>query len=189
MDRVGGARRILDPNSVVQVTPGDVIIQLPRYTAVLKTRHDRVEASAIDGCVALLENSAALRMDVDYAGIAKSELCRQRAGNERNIVRETGFQYLSKTRNTFRDKHVVDAVLQICMFAADVKLSERILRDTGETQQSLVKRRVFTFRLGAETVRSNRVARGTETRHNCFTRNVHLLSLDDHALRFFCACG
>src|SRR5437764_554217 len=79
--------------------------------------------------------------------------------------------------------------LQICMFAADVKLSERILRDTGETQQSLVKWRVFTFRLGAETVRSNRIARGTETRHNCFTRNVHLLTLDDHALRFFCACG
>jgi hypothetical protein len=33
------------------------------------------------------------------------------------------------------------------MFAADVKLPERILRDTWETQERLVKRRVFTFRL------------------------------------------
>jgi len=50
-------------------------------------------------------------MDVDYAGVAKSKLCRQRASNERNVVREAGLQYLAKTRNTFREKHVVDAVL------------------------------------------------------------------------------
>jgi len=31
------------------------------------------------------------------------------------------------------------------MFAADVKLSERILRDTGEAQQRLVKLRVLAF--------------------------------------------
>ena len=97
--------------------------------------------------------------------------------------------YLAKTRNTFREKHVVDAVLQICMFAADMKLTERILRDTGETQERLVKRRVFALRLGIESVRSDRVACCAEARHNCFTRDVHLLTLDDHALRFFCACG
>ena len=63
------------------------------------------------------------------------------------------------------------------------------LRDTGETQQRLVKRRVFSFRLGVETVRADRITRCTETRHNCFARNVHLLTLDDHALGFFRACG
>src|SRR5204862_4153901 len=111
VDRVGGARRILDPDAVVQITPGDIIIQLPGHTAVLETRHNGVEASAIDRCIALLENGAALRMDIDYAGVAKSKLCRQRASNERNVVREAGLQYLAKTRNTFREKHVVDAVL------------------------------------------------------------------------------
>src|SRR5882724_274931 len=132
VDRISGTRWILDPDAVMQVTPGDVIIHLPRHTAVLKTRHNCVEASAIDRCIGLLENGAALRMDIDYARIAKSKLCRQRAGNERNVVREAGLQYLAKTRNTFRQKHVVDAVLQICMFAADMKLPERILRDTWE---------------------------------------------------------
>jgi ATP-dependent 26S proteasome regulatory subunit len=71
-----------------------------------------------------LENGAVLRVDVDYARIAKSKLRRQRACNERNVVREAGLQYLAKTRNTFREKDVVDAVLQICMFAADMKLAE-----------------------------------------------------------------
>ena len=63
-------------------------------------------------------------MDIDYAGIAKSKLCRQCARNERNVVREAGLQDLAKARNTLREKHVVDAGLQICMFAADVKLPE-----------------------------------------------------------------
>ena len=180
---------IFDPDAIVQITPGPIIIQFPSHTAVLKARHNGVEASAVNRCVALLENGAALRVNIDYARIAKSKLCRQRSSNERNVVREAGLQDLPKTRNTFREKHVVDAVLQIRMFAADMKLSERILCDTWETQERLVKRRVFALRLGVETVRSNRVARGTETRHNCFTRDVHLLTLDDHALRFFCACG
>ena len=88
-----------------------VIIQFPRHTAVLKTRHNRVEASAIDRCVALLENGAALCVNIDYARIAKSKLCRQCSSNERNVVREAGLQDLAKTRNTLREKHVVDAVL------------------------------------------------------------------------------
>ena len=111
VERVGAARGILDPYAVVQVTPGTIIIHLPRHTAVLKTRHDRVEASTIDRCVALLENGAVLRVDIDYASIAKSKLRGQRASNERNVVRKAGLQYLAKTRNTFRDQHVVDAVL------------------------------------------------------------------------------
>src|SRR5438445_10420843 len=102
MERVGAARGIFDPNTVVQITSGDVIIQLPRHTAVLKTRHNGVEASAIDGCVALLENGAALCVNINYARIAKSKLCRQRASNERNVVREAGLQDLPKTRHTLR---------------------------------------------------------------------------------------
>src|SRR5437762_12451595 len=111
MDRVGGARWILDPDAIVQVTPGDVIIRLPRHAAVLKTRHNGVEASAINRCVTLLENSAVLRVDIDYAGITKAELRGQRARNQRNVVREAGLQYLAKTRNTFRDQPVVGGVL------------------------------------------------------------------------------
>src|SRR5437870_7438267 len=74
------------------------------------------------------------------------------------------------------------------MFATDMKLPERILRDPGEAQHRLVKRRVLALRLGIETVGADRVTRRTETRHDLLTRDVELLTLDDHAFRF-CAGG
>src|SRR4029077_17918433 len=173
------------PDAVVQITPGPIIIQFPRHTAVLKTRPNGVEASAINRCIGLLENGAALSVNVDHARVAKSELCGQRAGNQRNVVREAGLQYLAKTRNTLRQEHVVYAILQVRVFTADMKLPERILRDTRETQQRLVKRRVFTFGLRLETVGSDRVARCAKTRHNRCRRDIHLLALDDYARGFF----
>src|SRR2546429_5757861 len=74
------------------------------------------------------------------------------------------------------------------MFATDMKLPERILRDPGEAQHRLVKRRVLALRLGIEPVGADRVTRRTETRHDLLTRDVELLTLDDHAFRF-CAGG
>src|SRR5206468_2188289 len=97
VERVSAARGILDPDAVVQVTPGDIITRLSSHTAVLKTRHNRVEASAINRCIPLLENGAVLCVDIDYTSIAKSKLRWQRASNERNVVREAGLQYLAKT--------------------------------------------------------------------------------------------
>src|SRR6266567_8678159 len=73
------------------------------------------------------------------------------------------------------------------MFAADMKLPERILRDSGEAQHRLVKRRVLALRLGIESVGADGVTSCAETRHNLLTRDVHLLTLDDHALHFCCA--
>src|SRR5436189_4256126 len=90
MERISAARWVLDPDAIVQITPGPIIIQFPSHTAVLKARHIGVEASAIERCVALLESGAVLRVDIDYASIAKSKLCRQSASYERNVVREAG---------------------------------------------------------------------------------------------------
>src|SRR6202008_496382 len=110
VERIGAARGILDPDAIVQISPGPVIVHLPRYTALLKARLNRVEASTVDRRVALLESGAALCVNIDDACIAESKLRGQRASNQRNAVRETGFQNLAKTGNTFWDKHVVDAV-------------------------------------------------------------------------------
>ena len=109
---------------VVQITHDNVIIQLPSHTAVLKARHDGIKASTVHRRVTLLKNGAVLRVNVDYARGTKSELRRQRARDERNAIRETCFQYLAKTGNAFRQKHVIDAVLQICMLAPEMKLPE-----------------------------------------------------------------
>src|SRR5262249_44262463 len=74
VERIGAARWVLDPDTVVQVTPGPIIIQLPFHTAVLKARHNRVEASTIDRRITLFENGAALRVNVDHPGRSKSKL-------------------------------------------------------------------------------------------------------------------
>jgi hypothetical protein len=74
VDRVSAARRILNPDAVMQVTRCSVVAQLPGHTAVLKTRHNGVETSAVHGCFALLENGAILRVEIDYAGSAESKL-------------------------------------------------------------------------------------------------------------------
>src|SRR5207247_2998923 len=93
----------------------------------------------VDRYVHFLDKCSTISVHVDYDSMWKCKLRRHHSLNERNVVGEAGFQYLAKSRNTFRQKHVVDAVLQICMFAADMKLPERILRDTWKTQQRLVK--------------------------------------------------
>src|SRR5213075_3173372 len=147
MDRVAASSRILDADAVVQVIRCDVIVEFPGDAAVLDTRHDRVETSAIHGGFALLKDGAVLRVNVDYASRAKAELRRQRAGDERDVVSETRLEFLTETGNAFRQQHVIDAVLQIRVLTADVKLPERILSGGRKTQHGLVKRRVFTSRL------------------------------------------
>src|SRR5204863_301162 len=147
MDRVTASTRILDADAVVQVIRCDVIVEFPRDAAVFDTWHDGIEASAIHGGFALLKDGAVLRVNVDHTRGAKAELRRQRAGDKRDVVSETRLQFLTETGNAFRQEHVIDAVLQIGVLTADVKLPEGILRYGRETQHGLVKRRVFAPRL------------------------------------------
>ena len=63
-------------------------------------------------------------MNVDYPGVAKAELRRKRAGDERNAICKTRLEFLSESGNAFRQEHIVNAVLQVRVFAPDVKLTE-----------------------------------------------------------------
>ena len=105
-------------------------------------------------------------MNVDHPGCAKPELRGQGAGHERNVIGETGLQFLAEAWDAFRQKHVVDTILQVGVLTADVKLTERILRYTGKAQDGLIEGSVFTLRLRIEPVRANRVTGRAETRHN-----------------------
>src|SRR5438477_5326352 len=128
VDWVAASSRILNADAVVQIVRCNVIVEFPSDAAVLETRHDRVETSAVHGGFALLKDGAVLRVNVDHTGGAKAELRRQRAGDERNVIGETRFQFLTETRNAFRQEHIIDAVLQIGVLTADVKLPEGTLR-------------------------------------------------------------
>ena len=105
-------------------------------------------------------------MNVDHPGRAKPELRGQGAGHERNVIGETGLQFLAEAGDAFRQKHVVDAILQVGVLTADVKLAERILRHTGKAQDGLIEWRVLALRLRIEPVGSNCVTGRAETRHN-----------------------
>ena len=70
------------------------------------------------------KHGAVLGVDVDHACGAKTELRRKRTGNQRDAIGKTGFEFLAETRNTFRQEHVVDPILQVGVFAADVNLAE-----------------------------------------------------------------
>ena len=67
-------------------------------------------------------------MDVHHGGGAETILGGQRAGDEPESLRKTRAQLGTEARDAFRQQDVVDAILQVGMFAADMHLPERILR-------------------------------------------------------------
>src|SRR5205823_7601439 len=101
VDRIAAAGRIFNPNAVMQITGRNVGAEFSGHVPELEARLDCVETSHVDGSFACLEGGSALRVDVDYAGVAKTELRRQRAGDERDVIGETSLEFLAKTRNAF----------------------------------------------------------------------------------------
>ena len=97
---------------------------MPNDRTTFETFHERVEAADEDGRFVAGEHCAILRVNVEHTGGSKTELRRQCSGNQRNIIRKPGLQFLAKTRNTFGQEHVVDPILQIGVFTSDVKLPE-----------------------------------------------------------------
>ena len=182
MNRATAARRIFNADAIVQIIFRDVIAELPDHPAALEALHDGIETADADRRFVTREDRPVFRVNVDHAGVAKSELRRQSPGDERNVIGETRLQFLSETGNAFRQENVVDTVLQVGVFAADMKLAERILRDTGKAKNRLVERGVLALCLRIEPVGADGVTRRAETRHNCLTRNVEFLTLDDDFL-------
>ena len=76
VDRVAAAGWILDANAAMQITGRDVGAELPGHVPQLEARLDRIETSEVNGRFALLEGGSAFGVDVDDAGVAKTELRR-----------------------------------------------------------------------------------------------------------------
>src|SRR5205823_2868038 len=102
VDRAAAARWIFDADAVMQITLGDVITEPSGNAAALETFHEGVETSDIDGSLVADERRASLGVNVDHAGLAKTELSRQRAGHERNVVGKTRRQFRPETGDALR---------------------------------------------------------------------------------------
>ena len=111
VDRVAASRRIFNTDAIVQITLGDVITELSGHAAALEAFHKGVETADIDGSFTANETRAVLGVNVDHSGFTKTELGRKRASHQRDVIGKASRQFRAKAGNTFRQKHVVDAVL------------------------------------------------------------------------------
>ena len=124
VDRIAAAGGIFNADAIVQMTRRYVIAEPPDHATALETLHDRVETAHVDGSFVAGEDSAVFCVNIDHTGRAKPELCGQSAGHERNVIGEASLEFLAETRDALGYQHVVDAVLQVRVFAADMKLAE-----------------------------------------------------------------
>src|ERR1043166_7050126 len=139
MNGIAAARWIFNADAIMQVTFRAEIAEFFRHTAVLQAFLDRVETADVHGSFALLEQCAIFGVNVDDTRGAKTELCRERAGDQRHTIGKTRFEFLPETGNAFRQEHIIDAVLQVRVLAPDVKLAERVLRHARKSQNRLVE--------------------------------------------------
>ena len=89
MNRATAARRIFNADAIVQIIFRDVIAELPDHPAALEALHDGIETADADRRFVTREDRPVFRVNVDHAGVAKSELRRQSPGDERNVIGET----------------------------------------------------------------------------------------------------
>src|ERR1700730_7872693 len=147
-------------------------------SAIFEARLQPSEASAIHCESQTWIGESGLGLDVQHASGKKSILRRQGAGKERNTAGKAGFERLSEHRKPLRQLHAVDPELHIGMLAADMDLTETVLRDAGHLQQDLVQRRVFTLRDGLQRLGAEIIGAGTKARLNLQAGGVEFLRDD-----------
>jgi len=81
---------------------------------------------------------------------AQTVLRRKSAGDQRHGVGEPRLERLAKDVDPLRQLNPVETILQIGVIAADMDLTERVLRDSRRLQQQLVQRLVVALRLGLD---------------------------------------
>ena len=96
---------------------------------------------------------------------------------------ESRREFLAEPGDSFRQQDIIDAVLQISVLSAQVKLAEGILGDARKAQNRLVKGSILALGLLCEAIGPHGVTRGAEARDDLFARNVELLAGDDDAVR------
>ena len=178
MNCVFAARRVLDPDVVVEKFAGYVVIDLADRTAEFEARLDPRLLAAICGDRAAGRERAGLGLDIDDPGAPQPILRRQRAGNQRDGIGKPRLERLAEHVDPFRQLNPVQPILQIGVVAADMDLSKRILRDARCLQQQLVQGLVIALRLSFDRLPAKIVDGGAEPRLDLSARNVELLG--DH---------
>jgi hypothetical protein len=91
-------------------------------------------------------------------------------GDELHLLRQPRIERLAEDAEAFGQDHAVKPVLQIVVLAADVKLSERILRCAWRLQDDLAEGAVRPTRLALYGRRIDDVGRGAGAGLNAVAR-------------------
>ena len=81
---------------------------------------------------------------------------------------------LAEAVEPFRQKHAVDAVLDVAVVAADVDFAKFLLDHPGRLQQHLLKGSVLALAHHLNLIRVDRIRYGPQTGRNFFARLVQI---------------
>ncbi len=124
------------------------------------------------------EEVPALGVQVDDAGCPVAKLRRQRARKDRGTVDEPCVEFLAEAAEALRQEHIVQAVLEVGVFAPQVQLAEGILRHTGNTQDHLVEAGGSAERLDLDLLTVDLERRRPEARHDVLSGAVEFVGND-----------
>src|SRR6202162_2667257 len=130
----------------MQILPGRKPAKVALRAAILEARLLGAALAPIEVNIREVVEQAVFGLDVDYSRGTQSELRGQRAGQQADAVGEARTQNLAESCDSFRKLDPIDAILQVGVVAADMDLSEGILRDTRRLQQYLIELRILTLR-------------------------------------------
>ncbi|MCY1170076.1 hypothetical protein D9M73_101350 [compost metagenome] len=151
----------LDPDIAVLVAAGDEIIGFARGAAIIEARLDRVVGATIKRHFAAIFE-AILGGDVDNARRAQPILRGQCAGAQIEPFDQPRAQRLPEYGDAFGQDRAVDAILQVVMVVAHVKLAAAILHHARQLQQDLVELLIVPAGQSADRFAGDGVGRRTE---------------------------
>jgi hypothetical protein len=183
VDRCAVIGGILNAQVALKITTGDVVIEPTLRPTHFKGRTRRIEAATIECDRAAIRVRAVFRMNIDHTGRAIAVLSRQRTRQYRHGIDKSRVEFLPETADPFGQENVIDAVLHVSMFAAQMKLTERILRHAGGAQQHVVERGVTAAGFREDLVAADLELRGAQAGYDRFTGAVEFAG-DDETFEF-----
>ena len=142
VNRIGAAVWRLDAQIVTQHVAGNEVVQIAGVAAVVEARLEGAMAAAVDRDRATRIEQPALGGHVDDAGGAQAILRRQCAGDQLQRGDQPRAERLPEHADTLGQDDAIQAVLQVVVIAAHVKLAEGVLGHIGRLHDHLVEQRV-----------------------------------------------
>ena len=167
MNRVPGGRGVFDALLTGQVVPGEVIVERAAAAHEFDARLDQAVTASQDADAAAGRGvDAILGLNLDDTGRAHTELGGNGTGDKVDTVDEAAVDGLPKAADSLRQRHAVDAKLDVGMVVTNVDRTRSlgILRNARQREQDFVHRRIRPFAVFVDALLIDRVDRRSHLR-------------------------